>query len=412
MILAAELTSIANLDHKLAIILAAAERVFEQPRALVLLLDEAAAVLRVAVAVGCEPAPIGEETPISPEVLTSTALELALPEAPPGWRRVAIVLRTRSRPVGVFALADPDPRPFDAEEQTWLAAAASHAAAAIAAAKRDRELDVATAELGRLKASLEEIVAARTMEMKKSQARVLESQKMAALVHLVAGITHEMNSPLGTMVSASQTIDRAVTKVRAVEAAPSPGVLGALTESSRAIADASQRIDSIVRRLKSFVRLDEAVKQEIGVETCLEDALALLRHRLDGISLVRDYSKTASIVCYPARLNEVFSTVLRNACDAVEGKGDAVIVVRTRAYRECVCVEIDDNGVGMSEDELSRVFEPGFTRRDGRVRMGLGLAIAHQVVGDHQGEIAFESQIGLGTKVSIELPIAPASPRA
>jgi signal transduction histidine kinase len=277
---------------------------------------------------------------------------------------------------------------LDEEDQVWIDALAEQAVAAI---------------------DLEDTITARSLELKKTQARLLESKKMAALVHLVAGITHEMNSPLGALVSASDTIERAVGKLRGAEGPPSPGVLGALSESSRALSDASKRIDAIVRRLKSFVRLDEAVQQEIGVETCIEDALALLSHRLEKIALVRDYSQTTAIVCYPARLNEVFATILRNACDAVEGKQDATIVVRTRAHRATISVEIDDNGVGMSEEEIQRVFDPGFTTRDARVRMGLGLAIAHQVVDDHSGEIAFESQIGLGTKVSIELPIAPSA---
>lgn len=243
-------------------------------------------------------------------------------------------------------------------------------------------------------------------ELKQTQARLLESKKTAALVHLVAGITHEMNSPLGTLVSASDTIDRAVGKLRGPEASVSPGVLGAISDSSRAIIEASRRISGIVRRLKSFVRLDEAQKQEITVESCVDDAIALLQHRLESIAIVRDYGTTSPIECYPARLNDVFATVLRNACDAVQGRDSPKIVVRTRAYRDTVCIEIDDNGVGMSEEELERVFEPGFTTRDARVRMGLDLAIAQQVVGDHRGEIAFESQIGFGTKVSIELPIS------
>jgi signal transduction histidine kinase len=243
-------------------------------------------------------------------------------------------------------------------------------------------------------------------ELKQAQARLLESKKTAALVHLVAGITHEINSPLGALLSASDTIDRAVSKLRGPDAALSPAVLGALSGSSRAIVEASRRIDGIVRRLKSFVRLDEAPMQEVAIESCLDDAIALLQHRLDGIAVVRDYGNTSPIACSPARLNDVFATVLRNACDAVEGRDSPKIVVRTRAYRDTVCIEIDDNGVGMSEEELERIFEPGFTTQDAHVRMGLDLAIAQQVIGDHRGEIAFESQIGFGTKVSIELPMA------
>lgn len=252
---------------------------------------------------------------------------------------------------------------------------------------------------------LEEALRARTEELRLTQARLLESQKMAALVHLVAGITHEMNTPLGALVSATDTIERAIQKLIAAEHQASPAVLNVMSDSNRAIGNASRRIESVVRRLKSFVRLDEATEQEVGVETCIEDALALLQHRLQQIQVVRDYAQTGAIICFPARLNDVFSTLLKNACDALEGRPNATIIVRTRAHKQGVGIEIDDNGVGMNEDELQRIFEPGFSARGPRVRMGLGLVIAYQVVHDHGGEIAFESQIGCGTKVSIDLPI-------
>jgi signal transduction histidine kinase len=222
---------------------------------------------------------------------------------------------------------------------------------------------------------------------------------------LVAGITHEMNTPLGALLSATHTLERAVGKLVANDAPPAAGVLGALADSNRAIGEACKRIDGVVRRLKSFVRLDEAVEQEVAVERCIDEALALLRHRLDHIAVVRDYARTPAIACYPARLNDVFATILRNSCDALEGREPAKIVVRTRAHEKAISVEIDDNGAGMSEDELQRIFEPGFTHRESRVRLGLGLLIAYQVVHDHGGEIAFESQLGFGTKVSIDLPL-------
>lgn len=254
---------------------------------------------------------------------------------------------------------------------------------------------------------LEARVRARTKELEQAQARLLESQKIAALGHLVAGITHELNSPLGALVSATSTLDKAIAKISANEGPPPAAMLGVVSDSSRAIGHASKRIDNIVRRLKSFVRLDEAVKEELRVEACIDEALGLLAHRLERIAVVRDYGDTRPIVCFPARLNDAFSTILRNACDALEEKQQGKIVVRTRATEESISVEIDDNGVGMSEDELGRIFEPGFTTRGSRVRLGLGLAIAYQVVHDHRGEIAYESQIGLGTKVSIDLPLQP-----
>jgi signal transduction histidine kinase len=432
--LAGQLSSTLELDRVLATILEAMDRVFGYAHAMVFLLEDGSEHLRLAASRGYEPPGIGAEIPIGQgivgvaakrkKILRMSGLNAqrryigavreqmlaaglaegivekpALPGLPHVESEIAIPLLVGERLVGVFAVESTEMTVFEDKDEALIAGMASHAAAAINAARLYRQL-------AQLNDSLEDKVAARTLELKNTQARLLETQKMAALVRLVAGITHEMNSPLGALVSSTNTLDRAVTKLQGNEGPASPAVLGALSDSSRAIAHASGRIDSIVRRMKSFVRLDEALEQEVAIETCLEDALGLLRHRLEQITVVRDYGTTSPILCFPARLNDVFATILRNACDAVEEKkNEGQIVVRTRGCNtDGVFVEIDDNGVGMSEEEIEKIFDPAFSSRGPRVRMGLGLVIAYQVVHDHGGEIAFDSQIGYGTKVSIDLP--------
>lgn len=389
--LAAQLGSTIDLDRVLDTILETMEGVFGCFKSSIYLLDDSGRRLRAAARRG------GQLTVFGPELaMDDPALGGALEK-----KRIVrehgdlliLPLFAGDKTVGAFIVEGPHET-----DETLLTGMASYAAAAINTACLYRQLS-------ELNSTLEEKVSARTAELKNTQARLLETQKMAALVRLVAGITHEMNSPLGTLVSSTHTIDRAVSKLQG-DAVPSTALLGALSDSSRAVAHASGRIDSIVRRMKSFVRLDEAVEQEVQIETCLEDALALLGPRLERISVVRDYAETQALLCYPARLNDVFSTLLRNACDAVDDRpSDAQIVVRTRGRKpNGIQIEIDDNGVGMSEDEIEHIFDPAFSSRGPRVRMGLGLVIAYQVVHDHGGEIHFESQLGYGTTVSIDLP--------
>jgi signal transduction histidine kinase len=443
-----QLNSTLELDGVLSTILESMDHVFGWKHSMVLLYDEPKQVLRVAASRGFDPPGLGAEVQVGQGIIGMVArkkriirmggigtqlgyvnvvrnrmveagMTEQLSEVPklPGLPRVqsqvAIPLMVKDRLVGVFAVESNELSVFDDEDEALIAALATHAASAIhnatlyrAAEEGRREAARANAELLELNETLEEKVRARTLELERTQTRLIESEKMAALGVLVAGIAHEMNTPLGSLRSASDTLSRAVIKLREAVAGENKAaaLLLAVEGSSKVIHDAGARVGEIVRRLRSFARLDEAEKKQADVRAGIEDAIGLVQHELEGITIERDYAELPLITCYPARLNQVFLNVLRNAIQAVGSASERKIVIRARATATGVRVEIEDSGHGIAERDLPRVFDPGFTTRGVGVGVGLGLSIAYQVVKDHGGEIALSSEVGRGTQVWIDLP--------
>jgi signal transduction histidine kinase len=250
------------------------------------------------------------------------------------------------------------------------------------------------------------------LEQEKENARV-QSEKMASLGRLVAGVAHEMNTPIGAMGSAHDSMSRARAKLESLIAEKGGDELKSdrklatslkvMEDSARVIEQGSERVAGIVDRLKSFARLDEAEVQLADLHRGIEDTIAMAGHELgDGIEVVRDFgSDLPEVMCRPQQLNQVLLNVLINAKQA----GAKRIAIRTRAVNSRISIDIEDDGSGMSEETLSRVFEPGFTTRNDRVGMGFGLAIAQRVLKEHGGAIRIASKRENGTRVTLELPI-------
>jgi signal transduction histidine kinase len=262
------------------------------------------------------------------------------------------------------------------------------------------------------RAALEEL----TRELRAAQARLQQSEKLASLGLLVAGIAHEINTPMGAVASMHDTLVRAVDRLRTVLAteisrdpACEPKVVSLLRyidDANRVIADGAGRVSCLVKRLKTFARVDDADPVEADVNEALEDTLLLLRHELEPrIQVRRELGPLPRILGYPARLSQVFVNLLVNAAQAIEGEGK--IVVRTRADAERVVVTIEDSGCGIREEHLDRIFEPGFTTKQVGVGTGLGLAISRQIVDEHGGTIEVSSRPGEGARFTVSLPIHP-----
>ncbi|MCP4633419.1 MAG: hypothetical protein GY855_10880 [candidate division Zixibacteria bacterium] len=160
---------------------------------------------------------------------------------------------------------------------------------------------------------------------------------------------------------------------------------------------------NIVRRLRSFARLDEAEIKEADIHDGIEDTLTLIHHDIKHrLTVEKDYGDIPLISCYPGRLNQVFLNLFVNANQAIEDKG--LIKIMTWMENEKVFITISDDGKGIPENEVSRIFDPGFTTKGVGVGTGLGLSICYQIIQDHRGEIKVESEIGKGTKFTIVLP--------
>ena len=262
---------------------------------------------------------------------------------------------------------------------------------------------------------LEQEVEARTRDLRNSQAQLVQQEKMAALGKLVAGIAHEMNTPIGTITSNADTLRRSLDKlastlgsdevpesVRAIR--PLKQVQTVLDDIARINQLACERIINIVSSLRNFARLDEAELKTADLHEGIESTLTLVHHELKNrIEVVKEYGEIPAIHCHPNQINQVFMNLLVNASQAVDGMGK--ITVRTFREGDIVNVQFSDTGVGIPPEDLSRIFDPGFTTKGVGVGTGLGLSICFKIVQDHGGDIDVQSEVGRGSTFTVRLPI-------
>jgi len=237
--------------------------------------------------------------------------------------------------------------------------------------------------------------------------QLIQSEKMAALGLLVAGVAHEINTPMGAIHSNNDIMTRAVGKVRKLlEPAPDNEVrrlLDILGEVCRNNEIATERIMKIVGSLKNFARLDEAERKKVDIHDGIESTLSLLRHQLrNRIRIVKSFGDIPEIECYPNELNQVFMNILVNAAQAIKHRGE--ITVKTWREGDRVKIAISDTGVGIPPENLSKVFDPGFTTKGVGLGTGLGLSICYKIIQDHRGTIAAESS-KQGTTFTISIPL-------
>ncbi|OGG44902.1 MAG: hypothetical protein A3F84_11260 [Candidatus Handelsmanbacteria bacterium RIFCSPLOWO2_12_FULL_64_10] len=251
-------------------------------------------------------------------------------------------------------------------------------------------------------------------ELREAQAQLVQSEKMASLGNLVAGIAHEINTPVGAIHSMHDTLARAVERLKALlgahlskafqENRELQGILKIIEDANRVIETGSERVTDIVRSLRSFARLDEAEMKRVDVHEGIEDTLTLIHHDLKNrIRVVRNYGDVPPIVCYPSRLNQVFLNLLVNAKQAIKDTGE--ITITTLQKDDRVHISFRDTGAGIPEENLKKIFDPGFTTKGVGVGTGLGLSICYRIVQDHRGEIQVESQAGKGSTFTVILPL-------
>ena len=177
---------------------------------------------------------------------------------------------------------------------------------------------------------------------------------------------------------------------------------------AREIEHSTARISDLVKAIKEYSHMDQMPEQEVDVHDGLETTLLILRHRLkQGVSLSREYDRTLPKVCaHPGELNQVWTNLIDNAVDAMNGKGE----LRLRTTRELnqVLVEIGDNGPGIPADVQKRIFEPFFTTKGVGQGLGLGLDTVYRIVRNHHGEITFQSRPG-DTRFQVRLPVPGAN---
>lgn len=233
-------------------------------------------------------------------------------------------------------------------------------------------------------------------ELKETQIQLINSEKMASLGQLVAGVAHEINTPVASIKSNNGIVAKLLNTIEDAE------LKEMLTDINEIDKEAVSRISSIVTSLKKFVRLDEAELQEADINKELDLTLDLIRHETKNrIEVIKNYGEIPVIKCFPNMLNQVFTNILINACQAIEGSGK--ITITTEYNNKKLIVKIKDTGRGIPRNQLNKIFTAGFTTKSSGVGTGLGLAICLKIIEKHNGEIIVNSEVGKGSEFIITI---------
>lgn len=337
--------------------------------------------------------------------------------------QIGIPLLIEDNLIGVFSVESAERKMFSDRDELLVSIVANQAASAIHNARLYRAEADRRAELAELNRTLEDRVRARTAELecanrelRDTQAQLVQSGKMASLGMLVAGVAHEINTPIGSIAANADVVRRAAEIVKErIESDDVPADLAADSRLQRAITTlqqasetervACQRISSIVRSLRNFARLDESEEKSVDLHEGIESTLSLLAHELEPrVEIVKRYGDLPSVHCFPGQLNQVFMNLLNNASCAMNGEGR--ITITTERDGDQVILRFADSGAGIAKENLDKIFDPGFTTKGVGVGTGLGLAICYRIIQNHHGTIEVKSEVGRGTEFALRLPIA------
>src|SRR2546426_572154 len=231
---------------------------------------------------------------------------------------------------------------------------------------------------------------------------VAQTEKLAAVGQLAAGVMHEINNPLATISACSEALALRIDAL-------APGDRRATEEYLKIIDTEVQRCRRIVDELLEFSRPKSGQKREVDVNAVLEQTLFLLKHheRFRRMAVARELAEgLPRLPADPERLIQAFMALLLNAMDAMNSRG--VLTVRSRLNperRDELLIEFIDTGVGIPQEELPKIFEPFFTTKPQGRGTGLGRSVCYGIVAEHRGRIRVESQVGVGSNFKVYLPI-------
>ncbi len=243
-------------------------------------------------------------------------------------------------------------------------------------------------------------------ELKETQAQLIQSEKMASLGQLVAGIAHEINTPVAAINSNVELTNKYLQKLLTVDHMPdtAKNIVVTIDSTGEITKEAIKRINGMVKALKNFVRLDEAEQKEADIHQGIESTLLLTKHETkDRIKIIKEFNEITPIKCYPNLLNQVFMNLIINASQSIENQGE--ITIKTHSDTTHIYIEISDTGCGIAQKNLNKIFEPGFTTKQAGMGTGLGLFICYKIIEKHKGQIIVKSQPGKGSRFIIKLPI-------
>ena len=294
--------------------------------------------------------------------------------------------------------------------------------------------------------SLEHRVQERTRELsealkhlKESEAQLIQSEKMSSLGQMVAGVAHEINTPLayvknslGAVADKLPDLGDAVEQSETLLALLQAGANANAEELSRQFSLVTARVSKlrqqnvmqelgglvkdglhgtdqmaeIIGNLKDFSRLDRSKVTSFNLNEGLASTLLLAKHLLKSVLVRRQFGDIPAIVCSPSQINQVFLNLVTNATQAMANER-GTITLTTRGTEGGVAVEVADDGKGIAPEVLPKIFDPFFSTKEIGKGTGLGLSISYKIVQQHGGRIDVESRVGVGTKFTVWLPLRP-----
>jgi two-component system, NtrC family, sensor kinase len=267
-------------------------------------------------------------------------------------------------------------------------------------------------------------------KLEEAQSHLLQSEKMASLGQLSAGVAHELNNPIGFVYSNMGTLEVYLNDIFSINSAyealeQESGVnskaLAQVHQLKRTVdydyikqdifqlmsqsKDGLSRMRKIVQDLKDFAHVGEEGWQWADLHKGLDSTLNIVWNELKyKCQIVKEYGTLPQVYCMASQINQVFMNLLVNAGQAIQNSG--VITIRTGVEQDSVWIEIADTGKGMTPEQMKRIFEPFYTTKPVGEGTGLGLSLSYGIIQKHNGRIEVKSEIGRGTVMRIWLPEA------
>ena len=348
-------------------------------------------------------------------------------ESPDGSLTVPFL--AEGRLVALMVLGRPlSGRFYGGDDRRFLVTLANQGAVAIQNALALVSLQDLNATLERKVEERTEELADAVYELKQAQKQMVHQEKMASVGQLVAGVAHEINNPVnfiqGNLYHLRQYCETLRDTIQAYEEAAKAESSGALASRLAGIREelgadfvledldglfegcdeGVRRTTTIVQDLRTFSRVGPGSAALVDLAAALDATINLLRGRLKGLQVTREYEEVPPVECLEGQVNQVFMNLIANAADAV-GEAGAITIRLRSADAETVEVEVDDDGCGIPADLLEKIFEPFYTTKEVGRGTGLGLAISYDVVAHHGGRIDVASTVGRGTLFRVQLPV-------
>jgi signal transduction histidine kinase len=256
-------------------------------------------------------------------------------------------------------------------------------------------------------------------KLKQIRSELIQSEKMASIGLLAAGIAHEINNPVSFIQSNLNTLKKyfiklsgfieEVSRVFPVEEPKSRMKIDYIDSDIKNLIEESiygcSRINGIVKNLKDFSYMDKDDITEVDINELIDSVLKIIRNQIkDKITIEKKFSKTCVVKCNAREISQIFLNIIINSIHSIESNG--MIRISTLQKKKLVIIKIEDNGCGIPQENISKIFNPFFTTKDPGKGTGLGLYIVYELIKKHGGVISVRSKVGRGTNFVISLPLS------